>query len=142
MSTNILMVVTSNDRLGDHGATGTWLEELPVRTTRSSMRYTRSALRRHKEAMHGSLQEPWLTSTGRRFQQDARATAALKRTLPIEGVAAAISVPANCSRWRVSTIRKMRSSHAGSLPREPGSIRISLQIRPGRFRSASGEIGA
>jgi putative intracellular protease/amidase len=93
MSKNILMVVTSNDRLGDHGATGTWLEELAgayytfVDAGHSvSIASTQGG---HAPLDPGSLQEPWLTNIGRRFQQDTRATAALKGTLPIEGVTAA-----------------------------------------------------
>lgn len=94
MSRNILLVVTSNDRLGDNGgATGTWLEEL------ASAYYTfvdaghavSIASTRGGDAPldPGSLQEPWLTETGRRFQQDARATAALRDTLPIDRAKAA-----------------------------------------------------
>ncbi|MFC4314238.1 type 1 glutamine amidotransferase domain-containing protein [Steroidobacter flavus] len=93
MSKHILMVVTSNDRLGDHGgATGTWLEELAgAYYTFIDAGHTVSiASTRGGSAPldPGSLQEPWLTETGRRFQHDARATAALRDTLPIEGLKA------------------------------------------------------
>lgn len=94
MSKHILMVVTSNDRLGDHGgATGTWLEELAAAYYtfvdaghKVSIASTRGG---NAPLDPGSLQEPWLTNTGRRFQQDPQASGALRDTLSIEDTAAA-----------------------------------------------------
>lgn len=94
MSKHILMVVTSNGRLGEHGgATGTWLEELAAAyyTFVDAGHEVSIASTRGGSAPldPGSLQDPWLTSTGRRFQQDSRASAALQDTLAIEDTKAA-----------------------------------------------------
>jgi putative intracellular protease/amidase len=81
----VLMVVTSNDRLGrTGGATGSWLEELAASYfafTEAGIEVTIASPQRGKAPLDpASTEVPWVTEGGRRFLADPRAVAQLERS--------------------------------------------------------------
>lgn len=94
MSVSVLFVLTSHSDLGDTGAkTGTWLEELAS----AYYVFVDAGYRVQLASVAGgavpidpaSLDAPWLTDAGRRFQADAEASAALGATPRLADVDAA-----------------------------------------------------
>jgi len=86
-----LLVVTSNAQLGNTGgATGSWLEELAsiyyglkdagVEVVIASPKGGKAPLD------SASLEEPWITVTGKRFLADTTAMAQLSRSVPLNSV--------------------------------------------------------
>jgi putative intracellular protease/amidase len=87
----ILMVVTSNDRLGGTGgATGSWLEELagPYFTfVDAGIEVVIASPQGGKAPLDpASLEVPWLTDSGRRFLADSFAMSQLERSAPLTGI--------------------------------------------------------
>lgn len=85
MSASVLFVLTSHADLGDTGAkTGTWLEELAsayyVLVDAGYDVQLASVSGGAAPIDPASLDGPWLTDAGRRFQADAKASAALAAT--------------------------------------------------------------
>lgn len=85
MSATVLFVLTSHADLGDTGAkTGTWLEELAsayyVLVDAGYDVQLASVGGGAAPIDPASLDDPWLTEAGRRFQADAKASAALAAT--------------------------------------------------------------
>jgi putative intracellular protease/amidase len=85
MMKNVLFVLTSRDTLGDTGKpTGSWLEELasPYYTlTDAGHAVTLASIQAGRAPIDPmSLQAPWITEAGRRFQADAAAQAKLRAT--------------------------------------------------------------
>ena len=87
---NVLMVVSSYARMPNDVATGLWLEEL------AASYYVFADAGCHVEIASPrggaapvdplSLDEPWLTASGRRYQSDVAATRKLSGTLPLDRV--------------------------------------------------------
>lgn len=91
MSDSVLFVLTSHADLGDTGQkTGTWLEELAAAyfVLVDAGYDVRLASVRGGEAPldPASLDDPWLTEAGQRFQADAKASAALAATARLADV--------------------------------------------------------
>ncbi|NHI00671.1 type 1 glutamine amidotransferase domain-containing protein [Oceanimonas sp. MB9] len=85
---NILMVLTSHDRLGDTGEpTGFWLEELAApyyRLKDAGARITLASPRGGRPPLDPKSRDPdMMTDDTRRFEADAEAMAALDNTLPL-----------------------------------------------------------
>lgn len=94
MSVSVLFVLTSHADLGDTGAkTGTWLEELAsayyVLVDAGHDVQLASVAGGAAPIDPASLDDPWLTDAGRRFQADADASAALAGTPRLADVDAA-----------------------------------------------------
>lgn len=91
MSNSVLFVLTSHSDLGDTGQkTGTWLEELAaayfVLVDAGYDVELASVQGREAPLDPASLDDPWLTDAGRRFQADAKASAALAATARLADV--------------------------------------------------------
>mgnify|MGYP003145031911 CR=1 FL=1 len=91
MTKSILMMVTSNDRLGENGgATGSWLEELAAAYYvfvdaghKIGFASTRAGVVPIDPA---SLEDPWVTEAGRRFLEDESVQTQLGEAQAIEAV--------------------------------------------------------
>lgn len=91
MSHSILFVLTSHSDLGDSGGkTGTWLEELASAyyvLVDAGCSVTLASIAGGAAPLDpASLEDPWLTEAGKRFQADAKASAALAATVPVSDV--------------------------------------------------------
>lgn len=91
MSDSVLFVLTSHADLGDTGQkTGTWLEELAAAyfvMVDAGYDVELASVRGGEAPLDpASLDDPWLTDAGRRFQADAKATAALAATARLADV--------------------------------------------------------
>lgn len=85
MSDSVLFVLTSHADLGDTGQkTGTWLEELAAAyfvLVDAGYDVELASVQGGAAPLDpASLNDPWLTDTGRRFQADVKASAALAST--------------------------------------------------------------
>jgi putative intracellular protease/amidase len=92
MSGSVLFVLTSHAELGDTGnKTGTWLEELAsayyVLVDAGYSVQLASVAGGAAPIDPASLDDPWLTDAGRRFQADETASAALAATVPLADIA-------------------------------------------------------
>lgn len=93
MSDSVLFVLTSHAELGDTGQkTGTWLEELAaayfVLVDAGHDVQLASVQGGAAPLDPASLDDPWLTDAGKRFQADAKASAALAATPRLADVSA------------------------------------------------------
>lgn len=93
MSKSVLFVLTSHADLGDTGArTGTWLEELAAAyyvLVDAGHDVTLASIAGGAAPIDpASLDEPWLTQAGRRFQADSDASAKLAATPALADVSA------------------------------------------------------
>lgn len=87
---NILMVVSSHARLPNDGVTGVWLEELAA----SYYVFVDAGCNVALASPQGgaapvdplSLDEPWLTTAGRRYQADCVAISKLASTTRLDGI--------------------------------------------------------
>ncbi|MBN8844117.1 MAG: type 1 glutamine amidotransferase domain-containing protein [Sphingomonadales bacterium] len=91
MSDSVLFVLTSHAQLGDTGQkTGTWLEELAAAyyvLVDAGYDVALASVRGGAAPLDpASLDDPWLTDAGRRFQADAKASGALATTARLADV--------------------------------------------------------
>lgn len=92
MAKRVLFVLTSHDDLGGGAKTGTWLEELAASyytLTEGGFRVDLASIRGGDAPIDpASLEDPWLTDTGRRFMDDQEAMAKVKKSLRLADVTA------------------------------------------------------
>lgn len=109
MSDSVLFVLTSHSELGDTGQkTGTWLEELAAAyyvLVDAGYDVQLASVQGGAAPLDpASLDDPWLTDAGKRFQADAKASAALAATprladVPADGIAAVYYVGGAGAAW-------------------------------------------
>lgn len=109
MSDSVLFVLTSHSELGDTGQkTGTWLEELAAAyyvLVDAGYDVQLASVQGGAAPLDpASLDDPWLTDAGKRFQADAKASAALAATprladVPADGIAAIYYVGGAGAAW-------------------------------------------